>query len=115
MSSLFPDDDVIIRAKKRTSLAIDQFPTWVISEVGMHLFKYYEQIERKDVNFFLENNYDREMTRTVKDNPDTAKLSEYLIPKIKETWRSLDNNKRTVYYKNVFLLLTHYVEFLIIQ
>ena len=115
MSSLFPDDDVIIRAKKRTSLAIDQFPTWVINEVGMQLFKYYEQIERKDVQFFLENNYDREMSKTVKESPDTAKLSEYLIPKIKETWRSLDNNKRTVYYKNVFMLLTHYVEFLIIR
>ena len=115
MSSLFPDDDVIIRAKKRTSLAIDQFPTWVISEVGMHLFKYYEQIERKDVNFFLENNYDREMSKTVKENPDTAKLSAYLIPKIKETWRSLNNDKRTIYYKNVFMLLTHYVEFLIIR
>ena len=48
-TDLFPTDDVVIRAKKRTSLAIDQFPTWVINEVGMHLFKYYEQIERKDV------------------------------------------------------------------
>ena len=115
MSSLFPDDDVIIRAKKRTSLAIDQFPTWVINEVGMQLFKYYEQIERKDVKFFLENNYDREMSKTVKESPDTAKLSEYLIPKIKETWRSLNDNKRTAYYKNVFMLLTHYVEFLIIR
>ena len=44
MSSLFPTDDVVIRAKKRTALAIDQFPTWIINEVGMHLFKYYEQI-----------------------------------------------------------------------
>lgn len=115
MSSLFPTDDVVIRAKKRTSLAIDQFPTWVINEVGMHLFKYYEQIERKDVNFFLENNYDREMAKTVRDNPDTAKLSEYLVPKIKETWRSLDKNKQTIYYGNVFKLLTHYVEFLVVR
>jgi hypothetical protein len=115
MMSLFPTDDVVIRAKKRTALAIDQFPTWVINEVGMHLFKYYEQIERKDVNFFLENNYDREMSKTVKTNPDTAKLSEYLIPKIKETWRSLDKNKQSVYYGNVFKLLTHYVEFLVIR
>ena len=115
MSSLFPDDDIIIRAKKRTALAIDQFPTWVISEVGMQLFKYYDQIERNDVNFFLENNYDREMTRTVRDNPDTAKLSAYLIPKIKETWRSLDKNKQIIYYKNVFILLNYYVEFLIIR
>ena len=115
MSSLFPTDDVVIRAKKRTSLAIDQFPTWVINEVGMHLFKYYEQIERKDVEFFLENNYDREMAKTVRDNPDTAKLSEYLVPKIKETWRSLDKNKQTIYYGNVFKLLTHYVEFLVVR
>jgi|688.fasta_scaffold27672_3 hypothetical protein len=115
MSSLFPTDDVVIRAKKRTALAIDQFPTWIINEVGMHLFKYYEQIERKDVNFFLENSYDREMSKTVKTNPDTAKLSEYLIPKIKETWRSIDKNKQAIYYKNVFMLLTHYVEFLIVR
>jgi hypothetical protein len=115
MHARFPKDDVVLRAKKRISLATNQIPVWVISEVGMHMFKYYKQINERDEKFFLENDYDAEMAHTLEVNPESAKLSAYLMPKIKETWAETSKEEQEDYYTRIYELLVGFIEYCVLK
>lgn len=114
MSSRFKGDHIVVRAKKLVSLATDQAPVWVVGEMGMHLFKYYKQIAAKDESFFLENNYDKEMAKTMETNPEAGKLSAHLMPMVKKTWIDLDKEDQDDYYKRIYGLLVSYIEYKIL-
>jgi hypothetical protein len=108
----FPKDDIVIRAKKRVRLAIDQFPVWVIKEVGSHMYKYRKQILAKDMNFFIKNNYDEEMEENVRNNPETAGYSAYLMPRVKDAWKASKESERADYYTKILKMLKGYIDFM---
>jgi hypothetical protein len=114
MASKYPGDDIIIRGKKRVSLVTDKCPVFVVSEMGAHLFRYHKQIQAKDVRFFLENSYDKEMAHSIKTNPEAASLSAYLMPKVKESWKTLDEEEQDEYYKRIINLLSMSIQYQIL-
>jgi hypothetical protein len=103
------NDATIYRAKARIMTAIDVSPLFVLGAVGEYLYKFREEIYAGDDKFFLSNDYDDEMKAAVKQ--EKADLSKYIIPKVKEAWKTLSETDKTQYKENVIALLDDYVEY----
>lgn len=108
---IFPNDAIMARANKRIIFAVNEFPIWVIDEVGLHLMKYSEQIDNGDEKFFLKNEYDEEIQENIRNNPETAELTIYIIPKVKDAWRKSDKEARDMYMSAIQSMLDNYVDY----
>lgn len=107
---LYPQDPVIDRAKKRIFMAIDMTPMFVIGEVGPVLYEYRDQIYAKNEEFFMENDYDKEIRASV--DAEKRDLSAYIIPKVKEAWRDADSAEKDQYTEIAVDLLDSYMDYL---
>jgi hypothetical protein len=106
----YPNDAVIDRARKRIMLAIDTVPMFVIGEVGPTLYEYRQQIYDKDEQFFIENDYDKEIRASV--DAEKRDLSAYIIPKVKEAWGDADPVEKGQYADIAVDLLDCYMDYL---
>lgn len=107
----FKTDSTIWRAKERIFLAINSNPPFVMNTVGSYLYDYRKPIYAGKEEFFLENSYDAELWASV--NEEKADLSKYIIPKIKEAWKTLKPKEKEDYKAVVTSLLDDYVDYLI--
>lgn len=105
----FPNDATIARIQKRINLSIDVTPLFVIKTTGEYLYAFKDQIYKADADFFLENDYDREVKQAV--NEEKADLAKYVMPKVKEAWRKLDEDSRKEYAEYVAALLDDYIDY----
>lgn len=109
----YPTDATIDRAKKRILLAMDMDPIFIIDAVGPYLYRYREGIYAGDADFFIENDYDAELKKSV--NAEKADLVSYIIPKVKGAWKVSDAGQREAYKVTVQALLDVYLEYLALQ
>jgi len=113
LSQRHPNDAMIYRAEKRIMAVIDLDPLFVIDAVGPYLYHYREQIynlDKKNEEFFLENTYDTELKAAV--NQEKVDMVSYIIPKAKETARTLPPHEMQQYKDLVVNLLDDYIEYL---
>lgn len=64
--------------------------------------KYKVQIEKRDSDFFLKNNYDDIVAQTKTDTPE---ITAQLIKKIKSYWISMSNDNKEVVWKYFTVLI----------
>ena len=64
--------------------------------------KYKVQIEKRDSDFFLQNNYDDIVAQTKTDTPE---ITAQLINKIKSYWISMSNENKEVVWKYFTVLI----------
>lgn len=106
---LYPRDEMIWRVKERVILASDQAPVFVVDTVGGYLLPYQRQIYDGNAEFFVENDYDRELQAG--QAQERIDLTKYVIPKVKEAWRASDEAQQQGYVVKVQNLLDAYVEY----
>jgi hypothetical protein len=111
LSQRHKSDVLIWRAKERAMTVINYNPTFVMEIVGEYLFQYRDKIYEGDESFFLENDYDAELKAGVKE--EKVDQSRYIIPKVKETWKTLTDKDKESYWALVNGLLDDYVDYLI--
>lgn len=109
LSTHYPNDAIIYRAKRQILLAIDFDPIRIIKTAGPRLYHYREQIYAGNDEFFVHNNYDEELKRIARSKSD---VTAYIIPKIKEAWGVSGEAEKIAYRESVRDLLDAYVEFL---
>lgn len=103
-----PSDPIVDRVRKRIDLAIGADPILILRLTGPCLTKYYEQITKEDVAFFIENEYDQEIRESVdKGRLDVAL---YLLPKIKEIARGFTDAEKKRYLSIAADMLDAYLE-----
>lgn len=105
-----PNDAVIARAQKRVNTAIDVSPLYVIDTMGGYLNKYAVQIYARDADFFVDNDYDAEIKQGVKQ--EKLDLVLYIMPKVKDAWRTLKLDAQKKYFDAVVELLSDYTDYL---
>ena len=110
----FPNDPAMTRAKKRILLAIETWPAWTIGEIGKGIYKYKAQLEAGELDFFLENKFDGERRKAALEDPEKAKLTDHILPKIKDAFAIADENEQQTYYDKVVALLDLYVDYLLV-
>jgi hypothetical protein len=111
----FPDDPDMTRAQKRVLLAVRDFPEWVVSDVGMHMYKYRKQIIAGDTSFFLENDYDGELRQAAAEDPEKAKLTALIIPRLKAAWKKAGAPERAELKLKAENLLYAYIDYRLIK
>ena len=113
----FPDDPNIFRIKQRIMTVIDIEPCFVIKIVGPYLYSYRDQIfnlnDEKTESLFLENSFDSEIKAGT--NEKKVELVTYLIPKVKECIKLLENEEKKDYKQLIIDLLDEYIEFLVLD
>ncbi|MDE2097652.1 MAG: hypothetical protein KGL39_10425 [Patescibacteria group bacterium] len=109
MKKRFPRDAMVDRIEKRVALASNVDPLFVMQTVGEYLIKFQKQITAKDEKFFVENSYDAELKNPVKE--EKADMSKYLLPKVKESWKTLKQKDKDAYFSVVIHMLELYVTY----
>ena len=113
LSLLYPRDAVISRLKKRTVLLVDTWPVWVVEEVGAFMYKHRESIYAEDDSFFLGRSYDSEISGARSNyGEESAESFLYIIPKIKEAWKTIKPAEQQAYRTLIVSLLDDYIEYL---
>lgn len=113
LSSRFPTDHTINRAKQRIAAVVDTFPIFVIEHVGPFLYKYRNEIYHYDDDveaFFINNDFEEEKARS--KDPDKAEMVDYLMPRAKECLRSLPPEEKKEYIGLFVEMLDAYLEWL---
>jgi hypothetical protein len=110
LAARFPTDATIWRVKERVLLAIDQWPMFIIEQVGPYLYRYQEQIYAGNEAFFLDTDYDQDLRKSV--DQGRAELAAYIIPKAKEAAKGLNAEERAEYHQMAQDMLDDYIEFL---
>ncbi len=105
-----PEDATIWRAKERIMLAIDQWPFYIIDEVGRYLYAYRKQILAGDAVFFMETGFDAELEAGI--DRGQVELTAYIIPCVKASAMTLTLEERREYFQMVQDLLDDYIEYL---
>ena len=112
-----PGDAVIDRARLRVQTVIRYDPAAVIGLVGPYLFRYHEKIyaladlAAPDAEgFFLDNSYAEELAQ----GKDAEKIDmvEYIIPRAKQSYRTLGEEDRKQYRATVIALLDTYLDYM---
>lgn len=109
MFSRFKTDSMVWRAKERVMTAISIDPLYIIDVIGEYLLTYKEQIYGKKAEFFIDNGFEKEFRESV--DPSKVDMVQYLMPKIKGEWKSLDAKTREEYEQIVIDLLDDYIEY----
>jgi hypothetical protein len=113
LSKRCPNDPMVFRIHKRTMSLVDVLPIFVIDTVGPYLYSYREQIyggSEKDEEFFLEHTFETEVKGL--DNPESAEMVSYLIPKAKACALSMPPEDQKEYKELVISMLDDYIEYL---
>jgi hypothetical protein len=105
LSTRYPNDAVVYRAKRQIVLAISLDPIRIVKTVGHRLYQYRDQIYAGNDEFFV---HDEELERFARSKTDEAA---YIIPKIKEAWGVAGEAEKVAYREIVKDLLDAYVEY----
>jgi hypothetical protein len=107
-----PSDATLSRAQKRISVVISIDPLLAIKKVGPHLYRYRTQIYgfgSGGEQFFLADSFDEELKANVAR--DKADMVSYIIPRVKECFRSLTGPEKEQYKTIVTEMLDSFVEY----
>lgn len=113
MKKRFPKDAMVDRIEKRINLAASIDPLFVMKTVGDYIVAYEGQISDRDEKFFLEKSFDEEIDEGTKQ--DKIDMVKYLMPKIKEKFKSLDKGDRESYFDTISEMLEAYVTYKILD
>jgi len=108
-----PNDPQIARVKKRVMSIISIDPLYIIKEVGPYLYSYREQLynlTEENFKFFLDNDFKQEFEES--EDEEKTEMVSYLMPKVKECMRDLEQAEKESYGEIIVDLLDSYVEYL---
>jgi hypothetical protein len=104
-----PNDPVVHRVAQRVRLAIDTLPITVIDLVGYYLYQYREQVYAGNDAFFVNNTYDDDIRAAV--DQERVDLTMLMIPKVKDTWATLDAGEKQQLRELVCRILDEYIDY----
>jgi len=110
MYKRFPDDALVYRAKERIMVAAEMDPVFIIENVGRYLYKFREQILKRNGDFFIESEYDADFKAAA--DKSQVELSVYIIPKAKEAYIKLSKKEKEDYIDMVVGMLKDYIRYL---
>ena len=100
---VYPDDKDLYTFKTSLKMLLLYDDKKVINMFKEFVYsKYKVQIENKDSEFFLQNDYEDIITRT---NADTPEITAQLINKIKSYWMSMSNENKDIVWKYFTVLI----------
>jgi hypothetical protein len=110
----YPDDPVIVRARKKIMLAADLDPAYVLRLVGEYLYTYRNEITAGSPDFFLNSDYSGDIENA--DDRDAAAVTSHIIPRVKVMWREATTSEaRDEYMLAVQDMLDAYIEYTAIR
>ena len=100
---VYPDDKDLYTFKTSLKMLLLYDDKKVINMFKEFVYsKYKVQIENKDSEFFLQNDYEDIIART---NTDTPEITTQLINKIKSYWMSMSNENKDIVWKYFSVLI----------
>ena len=100
---VYPNDNDLYTFKTSMKMLLLVDEKKVISMFKEFVYsKYKVQIEKRDSDFFLQNNYDDIVAQTKTDTPE---ITAQLINKIKSYWISMSNENKEVVWKYFTVLI----------
>jgi len=93
-------------------------PTVIITNAGPYIWKYRDQIAKKDARFFIENNFENDVAEfyndPVPEMQDTFSQDEVgaILQSLKRTWHLLNKSEKEVIWRHTTNLLKTYAQYL---
>ena len=110
LAGRLPNDVQITRIQKSIVLVIDTLPLYALEQVGPYLYKYKDSLAREDIDFFLANDYQDELSAAKDANKRDA--AAFLIPKLKECAASMSRDEQEECKSLALDMLVSYMEYL---
>lgn len=107
----YPGDEQILRAHKRVGMVLSIDPLLIITRAGPYLYKYKDQIYKLNEGgeeFFM--NLDDEIRSSAPK--DKADMIDSILPKVKESVRTMPEAEKTEYKTMIIEMLDNYIEYL---
>jgi len=112
MKSKLPKDNEVIDISKKLNLVINSDALFILKETGPYLYKYKEQINEKNMTYFI-NKDDWSDDINTEANINDSQLSHNIINKVKEIWINLKDNEKNIIYSITESLLLDYCNYLL--
>jgi GTPase involved in cell partitioning and DNA repair len=112
MKSKLPKDNEVIDISKKLNLVINSDALFILKETGPYLYKYKEQINEKNMTYFI-NKDDWSDDINTEANINDSQLSHNIINKVKEIWIKLKDNEKNIIYSITESLLLDYCNYLL--
>lgn len=110
LSTSYRLDDKLRRAANLISLAINEWPVWIIESVGFYLSRYGAQILRRDAGFFLQEDFSADIR--VDANRDRASYTEHIIRVLKSHAQALTPADQKPYWDMLTEMVNIYDEYI---
>lgn len=116
LKKYYPGDAIILEATSDIKLLISVSEVKVLEVVGCHLAKYEDEIinlpNTRDFGFMVDNSFDDELENVKKGKTGAnEKTIIYIINKIKEYARNIDEETKTKYIDYLLAMLNDYYVF----
>jgi len=81
-------------------------PKVIMTQFNINIIPFTDKIKMRDESFFIEKDYQDEVDKNIKDESYTQQSLDQIL-NLKEIWKSLDNNNKSIIwdYFNVLVLL----------
>lgn len=110
----FPNDSTARTVQRKTSVGVSHAPERIFRAVGKYLFKYDEQIRSANYDFFLNNSFSSDFSKT-SELDQKELLCLYTINLVKKHWNALQDNEKKQYQQTVVNLLECYIEYRLLE
>jgi len=91
-------------------------PNLIITNVGPYMWKYREQIKKRDEAFFIDNEFSNELNEYYSRESHTDQFDQndinVLMNSIKKSWSTFTNPEKIVVWKHVNTMLMTYAQYL---
>lgn len=113
LKKYYPGDGIILEASSDIKLLISVSEVKVLEVVGGYLVNYEDRIidlpNTRDFSFMVDNSFDAELDNVKKGNTKTnEKTVIYIINKIKEYVKNIDEETKTKYIDYLLTMLNDY-------
>lgn len=107
-------DDDICDLKRRVGIATNSNPVTIIKLAGPYFFKYRESLSNRKVDFFLNKDYKEEVEELATQQNISVELKSAgeVIAKIKDTWKSFNEQEKHIILTKSVEMLSQYARFL---
>ena len=107
-------DDDISDLKRRVGIATTSNPVTIIKLAGPYFFKYRESLSQRKVDFFLGKDYKEEVEELATQQNISVELKSAgeVINKIKDTWKTFNEQEKHIILTKSVEMLSQYARFL---
>lgn len=110
-----PEDDNVAKIQETLSSVLALDKTLVIIESGPYIWKYRESISKRDVKFFLDNDFKSDVDTVLhgkKKQEFSGDEISQLMKSLKSTFKSMTKPEQEVVWTHTSNLLTAYAQYL---